>query len=106
MSISIDTVIANLSSEEQERLKVETAARVQSYKELLEFRLQLGLNQNDAASTMQVTQESLSRLERRKDMHISTLKQYVEALGGRLEIYISFPENESKQAVDEKLQLT
>ena len=106
MSISIDTVIANLSSEEQERLKVETAARAQSYKELLEFRRQLGLNQDDAASTMHVTQESLSRLERRKDMHISTLKQYVEALGGRLEIHISFPENESKQAVDEKLQLT
>ena len=106
MSISIDKVIADLSAEEQERLKVETAARLQSYKELLEFRRQLGLTQTDVANRMHVTQESISRLERRKDMHISTLKRYVEALGGRLEIHVSFPANDSKQIADGRLELT
>ena len=106
MSISIDKVIASLSSEEQERLKVETAARVGHYKELLEFRRQLGLTQNDVADRMRVTQESISRLERRKDMHISTLKRYVEALGGQLEIHVTFPEHELRQLADGKLELT
>ena len=105
MSISIDKVIATLSSEEQERIKAETAARVKSYRVLLEFRRQLGLTQSEVANRMHVTQESISRLERRKDMHISTLKRYVEALGGQLEIHVSFPDNESKQAVAGTVEL-
>ncbi len=106
MSVSLDKVIATLGTEEQARIKAETAARVRSYRTLLEFRRQLGLTQSDVADRMHVTQESISRLERRKDMHISTLKRYVEALGGKLEIHVNFSTNDSKRVVDGQLELT
>lgn len=106
MAIPLDKVLASLDSEEQASIKAETAARIESYKELLQFRKQLGLTQRDLADRMHVTQESISRLERRKDMHISTLRRYVEALGGRLEIHVSFPANDSKQIADGRLELS
>ncbi len=106
MSVSLDKMIATLDSEEQASIKAEAAARMQSYKTLLEFRRQLGLTQGDIAERMHVTQESVSRLERREDMHISTLKRYVEALGGKLEIHVSFSPNDSKRVLDGQLELT
>lgn len=54
---------------------------------------------------MRVTQESVSRLERRKDMHISTLKRYIEALGGGLEIHVNFPATSAEQVIDGHLEL-
>ncbi len=90
MSVSFDKIVATLSPENQEVLKVEVASRIKAYRSLLEFRKELGLTQDDMAELLLITQESVSRLERREDMHISTLKRYVEALGGELEIHVRF----------------
>jgi len=35
---------------------------------------------------------SISRMERRTDMYISTLRSYIEAMGGQLDIIARFPE--------------
>ena len=105
MSVSLDKFIASLDGEEQGQIRAEAKARVQSYKTLLEFRRELGMTQSDVADRMHVTQESISRLERRKDMHISTLKRYVEALGGELEIHVNFTANDSKRLADGQLEL-
>jgi DNA-binding XRE family transcriptional regulator len=52
------------------------------------------LTQAGLASTLGVDQGSISKLERRTDMYISTLRSYVEAMGGNLHITASFPEGE------------
>jgi tellurite resistance protein len=57
---------------------------------LQELRLDLNLTQVDAARAAEMTQSELSRLESRGDHRISTLRRYVEALGGRLEVAAVF----------------
>jgi len=45
-----------------------------------------GLTQGELAQRVEITQSQLSKMERREDHRISTLRRYVEALGGSLEI--------------------
>jgi transcriptional regulator with XRE-family HTH domain len=59
--------------------------------ELLEMDLRAlreaaGLTQGDLAQRIEITQSQLSKMERREDHRISTLRRYVQALGGSLEI--------------------
>jgi hypothetical protein len=53
---------------------------------LRELRLLTGRTQVDVADEMGVAQGEISRLERRDDAKLSTLRAYVEALGGKLEL--------------------
>ena len=57
---------------------------------LSELRRDLKVTQVDAARSAAMTQSELSRLETRSDHRISTLRRYVEALGGRLEVTAVF----------------
>lgn len=61
---------------------------------LQELRLARGLTQGELASTLKVRQASISKLERRTDMYISSLRSHIEALGGALEIVARFPDGE------------
>ena len=59
--------------------------------ELLEMDLRAlreaaGLTQEELAQRVAITQSQLSKLERREDFRLSTLRRYVTALGGQLEI--------------------
>lgn len=59
--------------------------------ELLEMDLRAlreaaGLTQGELAERIEITQSQLSKMERREDHRISTLRRYVQALGGSLEI--------------------
>lgn len=53
---------------------------------LRELRQQVGLTQKQMADAIGVAQSQLSRMEHRDDHVLSTLRTYVEALGGELEI--------------------
>jgi transcriptional regulator with XRE-family HTH domain len=59
---------------------------------LAEIRAQRGLTQVDVARVMQTSQANVSKLERREDLYLSTLRGFVEALGGQLELSAVFPE--------------
>ena len=59
--------------------------------ELLEMDLRtlreaIGLTQEELALRVETTQSQLSKMERREDHRISTVRRYVTALGGELEI--------------------
>ena len=58
---------------------------------LRELRSALRMTQAQLAQRLESTQVAVSRLERRQDMRLSTLHDYVKGLGGKLEIYASFP---------------
>jgi hypothetical protein len=53
---------------------------------LRELRELSGKTQNEVAEVTEMTQSELSRAERREDHLLSTLRKYVEALGGELEV--------------------
>jgi len=47
--------------------------------------------QQDLAAALGVGQDAISRLEKRSDMLLSTMRRYVEAMGGTLELVARFP---------------
>ena len=74
-----------LSSEQIEKVRDTVVAEVLEMN-LRALRESLGKTQDEVASLTEMTQSQLSRLERRDDHLISTLRRYVRALGGDLEV--------------------
>ena len=62
--------------------------------QLQELRKSRNVTQVDLAKVMKVEQAAVSKLERREDMYVSTLRDYVKALGGELKLVASFPDAE------------
>ena len=58
--------------------------------ELRELRQEAGKTQAEVADIAEMTQAELSKIERREDHLISTLRRYVTALGGELEVVAGF----------------
>ena len=54
--------------------------------DLRSLREAAGFTQGELAERVEITQSQLSKMERREDHRVSTLRRYVEALGGSLEI--------------------
>lgn len=61
---------------------------------LRDIRRSRGRTQQDVAARMGISQSDVSKLERRADLRLSTLRSYVRATGGRLEISAVYPNNE------------
>lgn len=81
------------------RADPERARRVAEHKQaildalaLAEAREQRNATQKDIAEILGMTQANVSRIEREDDVYVSTLRKYVEALGGRLELIAVFPD--------------
>lgn len=63
--------------------------RVELLKQLREGR---GLSQVELAELLGIRQPTVSKMERRGDVNVSTLRRFVEAMGGHLEITAEFPD--------------
>ena len=61
---------------------------------LQELRQAHQMSQERIAEILHTKQANVSRIERRTDMYISTLRSYIEAMGGKLEIIATFPDGE------------
>ena len=59
---------------------------------LQELRHARNLSQEQLAQTLSVKQAAVSKLEKRTDMYISTLRNFIKAMGGDLEIIATFPD--------------
>lgn len=71
----------------ERRVRIEEKVRVERRKiALSEMRKARSLTQNAIAVQLHIDQGAVSRLEKRTDMYLSTLRSYVEATGGRLEV--------------------
>ena len=80
-----------MSPESRERAAAATK-KLLAEMPLNELRAARRLTQEQLATKLHVKQASVSKLERRTDMYISTLRGYVEAMGGELEIVARFPD--------------
>ena len=61
---------------------------------LHELRRARALTQRDLANMLRVNQPAISKLEQRADVYVSSLRAYIEAVGGKLKIVAEFPEGE------------
>ncbi len=59
---------------------------------LKELRKSARQPQEDLAVALEVGQDAISRLEKRSDMLLSSLRHYVESVGGQLSLVVTFPE--------------
>jgi len=64
----------------------------QQVKGLRELRMIAGKAQADVATALKIKQPSVSKIEKQADMYLSTLRSYVEAIGGELELVVKLPE--------------
>jgi DNA-binding XRE family transcriptional regulator len=87
MPRNLEQVLAKLPA--KRRAKVEQrAAELATLKDL---RHAVEQTQEELATALGVGQDTISRLEQRSDMLLSTLKRYVEAMGGKLNLVAKFP---------------
>ncbi len=82
---------ARMSPEAQARAAARAEA-MQVEMQLQELRKARNVTQVELAKAMSVEQAAVSKLERREDMYVSTLREYVRALGGELKLVASFPD--------------
>jgi len=91
MAVSADDVFRKTMTEEQRAEATRRgASMIEEYKTLQQLRKARELTQNQLAELWGKDQVSISQLERRSDMLISTLRSYVEAMGGSLNLVVQF----------------
>ena len=81
---------ARMSPEAQSAAAVE-ARRLGAEMDLAEVRRALKFSQDELAQTLQIGQGSVAKIEKRTDMYVSTLRRFIEAMGGELDIVARFP---------------
>jgi DNA-binding XRE family transcriptional regulator len=81
------------------RRKIEKRARLLIEEEmtLQELRRAREITQEKMARKLGIAQKQISEIEKRTDMHISTLRRQIEAMGGTLAIVAQFPDRKPVQ---------
>ncbi len=87
MARKLDEVMAALPAARRQRIE----ARAMELATLKDLRLATEMTQAQLAEALGVGQDAISRLEKRSDMLLSTLRQTVEGMGGKLELVARFP---------------
>jgi DNA-binding Xre family transcriptional regulator len=90
-----ETPRATMSPERREANRL-AAQQMMAEMPLEELRLARNITQTHLASLLQITQASVSKMEKRTDMYVSTLRSFVQAMGGELEIRAIFPDGTVK----------
>lgn len=70
---------------------------------LAELRRARELSQTMLATALETTQPEVSKIEHRTDLYLSTLRSYIEAMGGQLDLIARFPEGEIRITQFEQL---
>ena len=84
--------LASLPKERQERIAAGTAKLIAQEMTLCELRRLMGLTQTQMAQTLNIKQSGLSNLEKRTDLYLSTLRNFIAAIGGNLVLVAEFPD--------------
>jgi len=88
MAKKLDEVMAALPKARRDRVQ----ARAMELATLKDLRQAAQQTQAQMAATLGVRQDTISRLEKRSDMLLSTMRHYVESMGGKLELIAKFPD--------------
>jgi transcriptional regulator with XRE-family HTH domain len=83
-----------MSEKSREASAAKTKKMLKEIMALKELRHALHLSQQKLADTLSVDQANISQIENRTDMFISTLRSYIQAMGGELDIIARFPQGE------------
>jgi len=85
-----DALDKKLTPEQRAESKARVAKRVEAYR-LGEVRQARKFTQVALAKELGVEQSAISRIESQADLYMSTLRNYIEGTGGKLEILAVYP---------------
>jgi transcriptional regulator with XRE-family HTH domain len=90
MTISYQEVLQTLSPEQRQTVETRAAELIAEEMTLRDLRKARSLTQEKMAELLQIRQENVSRIEHRTDLLLSTLREYIEAMGGELDLVVKF----------------
>jgi predicted transcriptional regulator len=97
MTVSLKAMMDKLSPGRRQAVEQRAAALIAEEMALRKLREAFALTQENVAKSMSVGQETVSRIEgQQKDLRLSTLRKYIAALGGDLELVARFPDKSVK----------
>jgi transcriptional regulator with XRE-family HTH domain len=96
MGRTLNEMIEALPKQRRARIDVRYRELKDEVESLAELRKAAGKAQADLAATLKIRQPSVSKVEKQTDMYLSTLRSYVEAIGGELDLVVRLP---SRRAV-------
>ena len=91
MTIEFDDFMAKLPQKRRQAVKKRAAELIAEEATLRQLREAQERSQEELAKKLHINQAGVSKLERRTDMYLSTLRGFIEAMGGKLEIIARFP---------------
>jgi transcriptional regulator with XRE-family HTH domain len=92
MPVSVIDKIRGLPAPQRRKVEARAAELMAEEMTLRELRKARKLTQVRLAKTLKINQDSVSRLEKRSDLLLSTLRKAVEAMGGTLSLVAEFPD--------------
>lgn len=94
MAVNVDDKVKKLSAAQRKKVEARGAELIAEEMTLRELRRARKLTQVRVAKKLGISQDSVSRLEKRSDLLLSTLRKTVEAMGGHLSLVAEFPDRE------------
>src|SRR6202140_938541 len=91
MGRNLNQTIAELPADRQARIDARYREMKDEVEGLRELRQIAGKAQSDIATALNIKQPSVSKIEKQADMYLSTLRSYVEAIGGELDLVVRLP---------------
>ncbi len=92
MPTNVDDIIKKLKPAQRKKVEARAAQLIAEEMTLRELRHARKLTQVRIAKRLGITQDSVSRLEKRSDLLLSTLRKTVKAMGGNLSLVAEFPD--------------
>jgi DNA-binding XRE family transcriptional regulator len=92
MAVNVNDKIGGLSPVQRKEIEARAAKLLEEEMTLRELRTARRLTQVRMAKALGITQDSVSRRERRSDLLLPTLRKTVEAMGGNLSLVAEFPD--------------
>ena len=92
MATTLQDKLQKLPADRRKRIEKRAAQLIAEEISLVDLRKAKELTQVRMAELLNIQQENVSRLERRSDMLISTMRSYIEAMGGKLNLIVEFPD--------------
>jgi DNA-directed RNA polymerase specialized sigma24 family protein len=91
MGRTLDEVMATLPEDRRQAVEARADDLLQDVEGLRELRVLVDRSQEQIADALGIKQPSVHKIERQADLYLSTLRRFVEAAGGTLELRVNLP---------------
>lgn len=91
MGRTLSEVMDELPPDRRARVEARYRELKQEVESLRQLRKVAGKAQAEVAAALKIKQPSVSKIEKQADMYLSTLRSYVRAIGGELELVVRLP---------------